>query len=234
MIRSLILVLSLMVAGDAQAAAMLDGPTQVEAGQPALFVMKGIPQEHLATFNWQVFNKPADAMVMDLADRQGNPVMLVWTQTAAKCAVIADVNIPGEYSLIVHEFTVGEPNPQPQPQPDPDPDPQPNPGPTKATWGIIIEERDDRDDLGPQRAMVMESAQVRALFKAGHFQCRDDDVVNESGEVPSDMKPYIDRARELGLPSLFLLDDNGHVLSEGPVPSDVPAAVKLIQKYQEN
>jgi len=229
MIRSLVLILGLMIAGDAQAAATLDRPTQVEAGQPAVFTMKGIPADNLKDFDWKVFNQPKDAMVLDLADRQGNPVLMFWSKTAVKAAVIADVNVPGEFQLIVHEFTVGSPSPQPQPQPQP----QPTPSPTKATWGIIIEERDDRDDLGPQRAMVMESDKVRALFPDGHFQCRDDDVVNENGEVPSDMKPYIDRARKVGLPSLFLLDDTGKVLSEGPVPADVPAAVKLIQKYQE-
>jgi len=104
--RSIVVWLSLAVWCSA---ATLDGPTEVPAGMPAVFTMRGIPSDYLNQFNWQVFNKPADAMVLDLADRQGNPVMMFWSRTAAKCAVIADVNVPpDQFELIVHEFTVGK------------------------------------------------------------------------------------------------------------------------------
>jgi hypothetical protein len=35
------------------------------------------------------------------------------------------------------------------------------------------------------------------------------------------------------LPVLFLVNANGDVLFEGPVPADVPATVELIGKYRE-
>jgi hypothetical protein len=200
--------------------ATIDGPTVVTLGTPAVFTIKGVPAEHLDKFNWQVFNKPADAMVLDLADRAGNPVMMFWSRTSGKCAVIADVNVPpNQFQLIVHEFTVG--NPQPDPKPDPDPNPDPNPNPD-AVFGVIIEERDDRDDLGVKRAMIFENAAIR------------DDVKDETGQTPSDMKPYIDRARKLGLPAIFLVNKDGKVLFEGAVPQDVATTLALIRQYTEN
>jgi hypothetical protein len=98
---------------------------------------------------------------------------------------------------------------------------------------VIIEERSDRTDLTPQRAMIFESKVVRDLFPAGAFQIRDDDVKNEDGKTPAEFKLYIERARKLGMPVLFLVNADGDVLFEGPVPKDVPATVKLIGKYKE-
>lgn len=97
------------------AAAEVVGPSEVEPGMPAVFTLRGMSHEHIGDFDWQLFRKPKDAMVLDLADRAGNPVMVVWTKTTGVYAIIADVNVPGEYRLIVHEFTVGEPVPPPPP-----------------------------------------------------------------------------------------------------------------------
>jgi len=72
---------------------------------------------------------------------------------------------------------------------------------------------------------------VRDLFAKGAFQIRDDDVTDETGKTPADIRPYVDRARKLGLPSLFLVNKAGKVLFEGPVPKDVPATVKLVKEY---
>ena len=134
-----------------------------------------------------------------------------------------------------------EPEPEPQPEPEPDPDPPPPPPTPDAVFGVIIEERSDRSKLTPQRAMIMESAAVRALFAADCFHVRDDDVRNEDKQTPSDFKPYIDRARKhsdldsstsrWGPPILFLVDEKGEVLFEGSVPKDVPTAVTFIKGY---
>jgi len=95
-------------------AASIDGPTEVELGTPAIFTIKDLPAEHLDKFDWQVFGKPDDAMVLDLADRQGNPVLIFWCRTPGRYAVIADVNVPpDQFELIIHEFVVGEVSPDP-------------------------------------------------------------------------------------------------------------------------
>lgn len=227
----LILTLLLFVLVRLCEAASVDGPTQVDPSTPAVFTIRDVPAEHLDKFNWQVFGKPDDAMVLDLADRSGNPVLMFWCKTPGRYAVIADVNVPpDQFELIIHEFTVGQPKPNPGPHPDPRPDPPPEP---TAVFGVIIEERSDRTKLTPQRAMVFENKSIRDLFAAGAFHVRDDDVKNEDGQTPADMKPYIDRARKLGLPVLFLVNASGDVLFEGAVPDDVPETVKLIGKYVE-
>lgn len=213
-------------------AATIKGPTEVPAGTPAVFTIVEIPVEYLDKFNWQVFNAPEGSMILDLADRAGNPVMMFWSKTAARCAVIADVNVPPDgYELLIHEFTAGEPQPEPEPDPDPEPEPEPEPAPPgPARWGVIIEERDDRDDLGPTRSMIFEAKQVRDLFAAGQFQVRDDDVL---GAGSAEWKPYIEMAREkIGLPAVFLLDADHQLIWAGPLPDDVPAMVKLVKEYQ--
>ena len=101
-------------------AATIDGPTKVELGTPAVFTIKDVPTEHLDKFDWQIFGKPDDAMVLDLADRQGNPVLVFWCKTPGRYAVIADVNVPpDQFELIIHEFVVGKVGPDPDPPPPP-------------------------------------------------------------------------------------------------------------------
>ncbi len=198
----------------------------MQPGTPAVFTIRDVSAEHLDKFNWQIFGKPPDAMVIDLDDRSGNPVLMFWCRSPGKYAVIADVNVPpDQFELIIHEFTVG--TPQPNPQPDPDPNPT-------AVYGVIIEERSDRTQLSPQRAMIFENKSIRDLFSEGAFQVRDDDVLNEDGQTPADIKPYIDRARTVGFPTLFLVNAQGDVLFEGILPKDVPETIKLIRKYVED
>ena len=87
------------------------GPTTVKAGRMAAFQLNGLPIEFLKSFDWVVFNKPDDAVILDLADRRtGQPVLVFQSETPGHYAIIADINVlPLEdCQLIVHEFMVGE------------------------------------------------------------------------------------------------------------------------------
>jgi len=84
-----------------------------------------------------------------------------------------------------------------------------------------------------EQVWVIDSTKVRALFDAGKFQVRDDDVEDEKDKTPPEWVPFVKRARDvIGLPTLFLMDKSGKVVWEGPVPADVSKAVELIRKYQ--
>jgi len=195
------------------------GPEKVKPGRMAAFQLKGLPAESLNAFDWIVFNKPDDAVVLDLADRRtGEPVLVFQSETPGKYALIADVNVlPLEdCQLLVHEFVVGEPNPPPPPPPPPN----------KVTFGRIVEERDNHSKLPIEQVWVIDSSKVRALFDAGNFQVRDDDVEDEKDKAPPEWVPFIKRARDvIGLPALFLMDSKGQVVWEGPVPADVTKAL---------
>lgn len=137
---------------------------------------------------------------------------------------------PGEYRLIVawhygfrqvidHVVTVGG-------DAKPDPKPDPKPSPAIAMWGVIIEERSQRTQLPPQQRLVFEAAAVRELFAAGKFH-----TVDQHKPDPGAMKPYIERAATMTLPVLFLVDDEGNVAHEGPLPATVAETVALAQQH---
>lgn len=103
---------------------VIDGPIKVETGQPAAFTLQGVPAEFLDLCEWQVFNRPNDATVLDLADRAGNPVLVFWSRTPGTYAIIADVNMPPvDFHLLTLQFTVGQPEPPPPPPLPPPPPP---------------------------------------------------------------------------------------------------------------
>jgi len=241
MIRSLVLVLGLMIAGDAQAA----------APQAAIIVPDSVQEHHLVKAASEL---PGTGYAWFVLGPAG---FAEWEPVRGDRSAIVFTGPPGQYQLMLvvqvegggleqaqKMIAIVGAEPQPQPNPQPHPNPQPNPTPGKATYGVIIEERDDRDDLGPQRAMVMESEKVRSLFAAGRFHCWDDDVAEQTSPPPGDAALYADRARKLQdsfphpanrfEPMYFLMDDNLDKVWEGPVPANVPAAVELTKRYQEN
>ncbi len=77
---------------------------------------------------------------------------------------------------------------------------------------LIIEETEDRT---PELAMVLLSPAVRGLFEEGEFAAVDKDVENASPE----MAEFIDQANVRGLPTLFLLDQDGETVYTGDVPA---------------
>lgn len=128
--------------------------------------------------------------------------------------------------LILEEFSWSGPRPQPEPGPGPEPQPGPSPGPKTVIW---IEETGERT---PQQAAALTDAKLRAALAAARWSLRvaDVDVVDESGRPPSDLAPYLERARQAGLPWLVILED-GRELYTGKAPPDFPSLVALLRRY---
>ncbi|HUT88707.1 MAG TPA: hypothetical protein VMY37_04375 [Thermoguttaceae bacterium] len=198
------------------------GPTEVEPGMPAVFTLKGVPAEHLATFEWGFYHKPADAMVLDLADRSGNLVLIIWAKSATAYAVIADVNIPGAYQLIVHEVVVGTPTP-----PDP---PVPPPVDRKYQVAFFLKAL-DLENLPQGQQTILGSLTLREeLKKRGHvlLGVYDKDCTGPGG-LPEKLKPWWKSIEGDALPRVALAPIDGGEIRDYPLPADPTALWKLLE-----
>jgi len=195
----------------AQAAEVV-GPTDVKQGRPACFMMQGLPKEHLESFNWGVFPKPDDALILDLMDRSQNPVYVFWTETAGKYVLFADVNVPGEYELLLHEFSVGE-SPIPPPPPPP---------PIQNMTVLVVE---DSSQHNSQMATVLISALWRDWLRANEHEFRIVDKIHAAADVVT----WIERAGD-DLPHVFFLDGS-RIAYEGGLPGSAEEFLTLIRDY---
>lgn len=133
--------------------------------------------------------------------------------------------------LILEQFEFGgQPNPEPQPGPgpgpQPGPQPQPVPGPKTVLW---IEESSQRT---PSQATAIIDATTRNTIRAAGWILRivDVDVVDETGKTPPDLAPYIQAARQAGVPRLFILQD-GRELFNGAAPTDAAAFRETLRRF---
>ena len=139
-------------------------------------------------------------------------------------AAVADGN------LVVEQFA-WSPGPQPtppnpEPGPQPEPEPQPVPGPKTVLW---IEESADRT---PGRAGAVVDAGIRSAIQKAGWSLRviDIDVVDENGQPPSDLAPYLMAAKQAGLPRVFIFQDGREVYA-GAAPPDVSSFANLLRRY---
>ncbi len=236
--RSLLCLSVLLLCLRPISAAEIKGPSQVPAGTPAIFKMVGLPPEHLDKFNWRVFAAPKGAIVLDLADRSGNPVLMFWSPTAARCAVIADVNVPpDQFELLVHEFVVGSPEPGPGPKPDPKPEPKPDPKPAEEVSALFLYESADVDD-GAYVGNITISQQIRRLGSSKlHLLFADKDQLDESDRTTPAVKTWAAYAAKhnLGLPRWFFVNEaTGALIATVAAPRTVAETVKLLGRYRHD
>jgi hypothetical protein len=104
------------------------------------------------------------------------------------------------------------------------PVPTPEPPPT-TLHAIIVEESGDRQD-SPDLAIVLASMEVRGLFE----QFR---LIDPNTSVHPDLQPYVDHAKEVGLPRLFLIDPAKKLWWEGAVPLRVEEWRQLVAEVKQ-
>lgn len=127
----------------------------------------------------------------------------------------------------------GGPSPNPDPQPDPIP---PVPVPVTELWCIVVEESASRT---AEQGIVLASPKVRALFPAaGGFRLidpwKDAARTQENGPIPTELRPYVDRAKPVPiLPVCYLVEPNGTVHYEGPLPKTVPDVEALVARIKK-
>lgn len=114
----------------------------------------------------------------------------------------------------------------PAPDPKPKPEPKPEPIVEGKRWVLIVEET---ADAHRSRGKLLTDPELFARIKdKGHvWRITDDDVKDASGNVPADLKPYIDRAAGR-LPRLFVVAPDGQVLVDEPCPADAAGVLKLL------
>jgi len=154
------------------------------------------------------------------------PYVTVTALKPARLAVVLTVDTAGGFARQASlEVTCG---PFPDPKPDPKPDPDPNPQPGKR-WIILIEETAERQKH-PGLSELISSPTWRAYLKnKGHELRVWDKQLARAGRAPRDAASWFSRAGDKQ-PVLFIADEAGKALYEGP-PPDVKDAVQLVQKY---
>jgi len=172
------------------------------------------------TFTVPTSAGPAAGIAMPAADGQVYLVLSVVT--------------PG--GQLVMPFTIvpyGAPTPGPGPEPGPGPGPIPVPG--GKLFVLVVTETKDQT---PEQATVLNSKAARDLMAAKGWQWRivDQNVVDEHGQPPADISKWIEQAKTWAaagnkLPCLMILDSQGAVLSQGPVPATEAAYLELLKKF---
>lgn len=124
----------------------------------------------------------------------------------------------------------GQPGPQPKPEPQPDPKPKPDPNPQPVPQKlacVVVEESKART---PEQGIVLASPKVRALFKGSDFRIYD--PVADSGQwrvPPTDLAPYVERAKGKTLPQVYLVDEKGIIRYENGLPKTVADFEALVE-----
>lgn len=128
------------------------------------------------------------------------------------------------------------PGPGPTPTPTPDP-PEPGPAPPTPTppvdvknlWLLVIEET---AEAGERRGQLFASKELADRMKArGHkWRVVDKDAKDSRGQVPSDLKPWLDRAKGKRLPRLYLITPEGQIVFEGDLPTTAKGLLEQLQK----
>ena len=172
------------------------------------------------TFTVPTSAGPAAGIAMPAADGQVYLVLSVVT--------------PG--GQLVMPFTIvpyGAPTPGPGPEPGPGPGPIPVPG--GKLFVLVVTETKDQT---PEQATVLNSKAARDLMAAKSWQWRivDQDVKDENGKPPADIGKWIEQAKTWAaagnkLPCLMILDEQGAVLSQGPLPATEAAYLELLKKF---
>jgi hypothetical protein len=102
-----------------------------------------------------------------------------------------------------------------------------------AMWGIAVYESGDVAKYGPTAAQVITGTRLRELNPKFTWLPADRDTLDEAGQVPADIKPWLLLVQDdsLELPYLFLVDQNGRIAWQGKLPESVDAVIAEVQKH---
>lgn len=99
------------------------------------------------------------------------------------------------------------------------------PNPVESVSVIIITESEDRT---PEQAIVLASQEIRRLFDQGEWLLIDQDTT-----VIGELADFVSRAKMIGLPVIFLLDQDRKTIYEGALPETVESFVSVVNKAQK-
>ena len=112
----------------------------------------------------------------------------------------------------------------------PDPDPQPPVVTDPVAFLVIIEET---GEATANRGALFASPKLAARLKEKKIGWRvaDQNVVDATGKPPSDLVPYLAKAKGKPLPQLFFVAANGKLIYQGDLPKDVDGLLELLGRY---
>lgn len=158
-----------------------------------------------------------------------------WRQISPDCDRITFTGPPGKYRLTIivttgdckllratATTTIGG-----DPQPNPQPEPLPVPGELAAVVVVI-----ESSTQTPQQAAVILAMPWRQYLAGRKIPWRvtDPDVIDQEGNVPSDLKPSLNAAKATAGPDVCFVDSAGKVVC---VPlAETPAAMLELVKRQ--
>jgi hypothetical protein len=111
----------------------------------------------------------------------------------------------------------------------PNPDPPPPPPPSELAAVVIVIESSQQT---PEQARVILSTAWRKYLTGQKikFRVTDPNVLDQTGSVPSDLKPAITAAEETEGPDVCFVYSDDSVTCE-PLPETLPAMLELLEMY---
>jgi len=207
----------------------ISGPNEVQPGHTVDFRIRGATAEEIATAKIVLFQEDRVTYWSVLAEwGTGLPVMIFQSFAAGDYAIVAAYYDGEQVQMLQHKFKViGE---------NPDPGPNPDPQPVDELFGVVIYESSDmlqqRGGKQINFGHILLSKDLHDEFDEQHLRQIDKDAQDEDGQVPDEYRPYLDAAEDKQLPHLFLVDEQGLVLYDGPLPLTVEQTVTIIRKYK--
>jgi len=225
-----------------QGAITLIGPDQVEPGRQFDIAVEGLTIP-LASFEdneppqieWKVLPEGAATINSRLEVKivmQGkspswvvSPYATIVAKEAGRIGIVLFTVQDCVGAIAVHEVTVG-PFPKLDPKPDPEPVPQ-------KLWGaILIEETSERT---PELAALITSQAVRSYFRDQKLTLLiADQDATDGQDVPENLARYIKKAKDSGgLPYLFVIGDEGKILSKRKPATNPGEFVDFMKRWKE-
>jgi hypothetical protein len=83
------------------------------------------------------------------------------------------------------------------------------------------------------RGLMVNDPTLAAYFKAkGHrLLVKDQNVVDQNGQPPKDVKRFLDATKGKALPYVFLVDVKGNVVAQGDLPPTSAELILWLQKW---
>lgn len=115
------------------------------------------------------------------------------------------------------------------PQPPPKPEPQPGPVAEGKRYILLVEETADAN--ASRGKLFTDATLFQRIKDRGHiWRAADKDVRDAAGNVPADLKPYLDRAAGKKLPQVFIVAPDGTVLIQAECPADAATLLELLKR----
>ncbi len=200
------------------------GPDQLDVKEADLFYVEGITAEQFSQCTVRVYPDKDKPQVLVLQTLNSLPVLYVKGRSAGSFAMILDVNVVGNYQLVIHELKIGGNEPDPGPIP---------PLPPGQKWKVVIVyETDKLDNLTKDQRTVINSLKFRKELEAKGHQIVKGGIADQhvTGDLSGDLEASLAECKGKSLPRICIIPVSGGEVKSFPLPKDVRAVMELLNK----